>query len=113
MTLGQAIKQRRAELQKTASECAALAHMTPSEWSRWESGQSRRKDGQPSEPRRETIEAISYALECSAVELMAAAGMTEQPDYPAELATIWNRVPRERQAGFLRAVRSVADAVSV
>lgn len=34
-------------------------------------------------------------------------------DVPAELVSIWHRVPKDRRSGFLRAVRSMGEALSV
>lgn len=113
MSLAQAMKQRRAEIRKTAAECASGADMTSSEWSRWEAGQSRRKDGKPSEPRTETLSAIAKALDLSVTELRERAGMQEAlPELPAEVFTMWSRVPVAKQRAVMDNWRSVVDLVS-
>ena len=77
MTFGQWIREQRLSQRKTALECAQRAKMTPSVWSRWECDESRRRDGNPSQPRRTTVEAIAFALDVPLWDAMAAAGYAE------------------------------------
>lgn len=57
-----------------AAECAQRAGMSPTMWSRWESGESRSKTGKPAQPRRETLEAIALGLNVSLEDVTEAAG---------------------------------------
>lgn len=64
----------------------------------------------------ESIPGLAKALQVSEGLLAQYAGLgseTSPLDIPVELVSAWRQVPRERQARFLRAVRSMADAVSV
>lgn len=88
------------------SECARRADVKFATWHDYETV-DRPKD-------KATVEKIADALGAKRSEALSAAGyQSSKPDIPAELETIWQSVPRERQAGFLRAVRSMADAVSL
>ncbi|MBA3768386.1 MAG: helix-turn-helix domain-containing protein [Acidobacteria bacterium] len=112
MTLGQYMKQRRAQLGKSAAECARDAGMISSEWWRWESSQSRRKDGKPSEPRQETVEAIARALDTTIAEIYEQtnfAGVEKLSDVPARWKRILQKVPADRQDKFMDSVEGIAE----
>lgn len=108
MTFAQWVRASRESLRPAVSqeECAHRIGVSQAAWAKYET--------QSGQPKRETVKKIANALGVSHTEALSAAGYQSVPmDVPAELATIWQSVPRERQAGFLRAVRSMADAVSV
>lgn len=90
-------------------ECSERAGVSQSVWSDYEKGADRAL-------RRDTVEKIADALGVSRKEALAAAGYQTDPASEsllrAEIEAICDRVPPARQAGFLRAVRSMADAVS-
>jgi hypothetical protein len=60
------------------------------------------------------MKAIANALDYSIAELRERAGIAEPTgEVPAELVSIWHRVPQDRRSGFLRAVRSMGEALSL
>lgn len=67
-------------------ECAKRAGMSPTQWSRWETGEIRRKNGQFSQPRKETLEAIAAGLEVPLDRVLEAAGLTERASLDYRLA---------------------------
>ena len=109
MPLGSWMRETRLAKHLTAAECAERAGMLAPVWSNWENGRSRRRDGQPSQPRRETVEAVARALDVPISEaLHAAYGNNEAADQD-EWTLIYDRVPPSRRAGFVRAVQTIAD----
>ncbi len=109
MHFAQWVVTRRKALRLSQSECADRAGVSTPVWCEYE------KEEKKAQPRRSTVEKIARALEVPIDEAMQEAGYSPHAvtDIPAELESIWRRVPSERQAGFLRAVRSMGDALSV
>lgn len=108
MSFAQWVKDTRERQKFTVVECATRAGVSHPTWIEYENTAKQKQ------PRKDTILKIADALAIPRSEALEAAGFSVAPaEVPAELATIWRQVPRERQAGFLRAVRSMADAVSV
>ena len=94
------VRDTRTARRMTQTECAARAGMKLQQWNQIEK--------QVKNPERPTVLNVARGLQVSETEALSAAGYQSVPmDVPAELATIWQSVPRERQAGFLRAVRQV------
>lgn len=113
---GRWMRDRRLELRMTASESAERCGMKLSTWSGWETGRSRRKDGAPAQPRRETVRAIACALNSRLNEAYAAAGYAEalaEPDaaFDQDLAWILAKVPEDKRPAARRAVRSFAESL--
>lgn len=103
---GEWLRDARTSRRKTQTECAAIIGMKVQQWNQLEKLVRR--------PEKETLLRISEALGMNDSEVMEAAGYyVADSDLPAEWVTIWKQIPRNRQANFLRAVRSMADAVSV
>lgn len=74
MSLSTLMSSRRKELKLNINEAASKAGMHPSEWSRWESGRSRRKDGRSPEPGIAKAKQIADALDLPVETVMKAAG---------------------------------------
>ena len=112
MTFGQWIKERREELGLSAAECAGRIGMTPSGWSRYETGETRRRNGEPSKPRPETVEAIAKALEVPVSLAMSKAYPIDEPVDPGLGAYIANKeklLPESKRSRYRDAVRKQAD----
>lgn len=99
MRFGEWIRQKRIDLRLNANECASRANMSPTQWSRWETGEVRRKSGEPSQPRKETMEAIANALEVDMSEVMEAAGLTRHADPDIRLAKRLNPIINKAAPG--------------
>lgn len=103
------VRDTRSARNMTQTECAARAGMKLQQWNQIEK--------QVKNPERATVEKIADALGVSRKEALAAAGYQTDPASQsllrAELEAFCDKVPPARQAGFLRAVRSMADAVSI
>lgn len=72
-SFGAWMRETRESRRMSAVECAEKAGMKAPVWSNWENDRSRRRDGLPAQPRRETLIAIARALEVSVEEAAAAA----------------------------------------
>lgn len=75
-TFGQWIQRKQKELGLTTNECAERSGMKAPVWSNWANDRTRRKDGKPTEPRKDTIEAIARGLGLPFAEVAEAAGYT-------------------------------------
>src|SRR5688500_16535952 len=79
LTLGQWMRQRRGTMK--SADCAKRAGMKPQAWSDWENDRTRRKDGTPVEPRRNTIERIAKGLNVPIEEVLFAPGLSPLPSF--------------------------------
>jgi transcriptional regulator with XRE-family HTH domain len=88
-------------------ECAERAGVSQAAWSQYED-ETRYKQA-----RQDTVRKIARALRVSEEEALKAAGYASDVSVPAELVSIWHRIPQDRRSGFLRAVRSMGEALSL
>lgn len=86
MRFGAWIRQTRKQKGFSAAQCAERAGMVPSVWSRYETGESRRRDGAPSEPRRETLEQIAKGLNVPFADVLEAIDRLEPCDSAKRMA---------------------------
>lgn len=107
MSFAQWVKDTRERQNLTIVECATRAGVSHPTWIEYENLTKNKQ------PRRDTVIKIAEALRVSDNDALQAAGYHVTVEVPAELATIWRQVPTDRRASFLRAIRSVAEAVSV
>lgn len=102
------VTKTRTEKGLSQTECAERIGIKQPSWQEYENPtKNRQRD-------KRTVLKIAEALQVPEKEALQAAGyQSVEGEIPRELETIWQSVPRERQARFLRAVRSMADAVSI
>jgi len=115
LTFGEWIRAHMREKRLTGLVCSHRSGLTTSVWSRWARDQVRRKDGMPSQPRKETVEAIARALEVPYREALVAAGYTreEEPVVDEELISIYSSVPESKRVMVKQAFRSIVEAINV
>lgn len=94
---------RRKALGLSQMEAAEKAGVHQSVWSEYENPQ------RDTQPRKKTVIKVADALRASHAEALEAAGYNaEKSDIPAELITIWERVPVQKRSDFLRVAKELA-----
>jgi transcriptional regulator with XRE-family HTH domain len=97
------IRDRRTALRLSQQEAADRAGVSQTQWAKWE---------QQEIFKRESVKKIALALEMPLDEAMEKAGfLPGPPDVPAELVSVWERVPAEKRPQFLRLMREAASFV--
>ena len=112
LTFGQWIRETRLSRKLTAAECADRAGMKAPVWSNWENDRSRSRNGKPSQPRAETLEAIAKALDVTLEEAMAAAYGGQKREAKDEWEQIMEIVPPSKRAAFLKQVKGWAEMIA-
>jgi putative transcriptional regulator len=104
---GAYVRQLRRSKNMTQDELAKLAGLSRQFVNRLEAGEYGIDE--------ETAPRLALALGVDADEVRERAGFVRksQTEVPAELVSIWHRVPQDRRSGFLRAVRSMGEALSL
>lgn len=102
---GSWVREKRESLGMTETECALRASMKLQQWNRMEK--------RVNKPQVQTIEAVARGLKVSVGEVFTAVSNPGQPPIEAdkEITEIVESLPPEKRPAFLRAVRSMADAM--
>lgn len=112
LTFGQWMKEVRLSRKLSATECAEKAGMKPPVWSNWENDRSRSKDGRPSQPRTETLQAIAIALDVDLEEARIAAYGVTKRHKEDEWNQILEIVPPSKRAEFTNRVKGLAEMIT-
>lgn len=94
-TFGEWIREEREKRRFTARECAYRAGMKEPVWSNLENDRSRRNDGEPSQPRPDTLRKIARGLEVDEWRVFEAAGYTPPIDWLPQYAGAANQPRRD------------------
>ena len=119
ITFGAWVKEIRERKGWSIALCAGNMGWKWNQWQRLEQDEPRRYNGEPSQPRRETVLRIAKALNVEPVEALHAAGyaptqeLTYEPvEDEVELLAFYRGIPTEFQPAAKAAVKGILDAAA-
>jgi transcriptional regulator with XRE-family HTH domain len=105
MSFAQWVKDTRERQDLSLVECASRAGVSHPTWIEYEN------TTKVKQPRRETVLKIAAALGVKEEEALEASGYSSKaPDVPAELVSLWNRVPQDHRQGVLSIFHALVDS---